>query len=214
MPLAEWLLGVSLISGQSEIISGSSAVWYPSRCPEASGSARSISRTSLRPLSSAPPQAIGKRLRRVPSGRRPGRQPGHKGQAQVLRPVEAVDLVIPVKPLRCHHCQQRWRGDDLPPHRPQVTESPLVKPVATADQPYRLVCPACGEASRAEVPAGVRLAGIARGAGSCVGCPCGAILKPCSSVGGRPKPVGKPGGSRRTRCAMEGIGCVTAPWPL
>jgi transposase len=34
------------------------------------------SRTSSRPPSSDPPQAIGKRPRREPSGRRPGGQPG------------------------------------------------------------------------------------------------------------------------------------------
>ena len=118
------------------------------------------SRTASRPPSSDPPQAIGKRLRRVPSGRRPGGQPGHEGQARALLPVAAVDLVIPVKPLRCHRCQQRWRGDDPQPHRHQVTEIPLVKPGVTEYQLYRLVCPACGEATRAEVPAGVPRGGF------------------------------------------------------
>src|SRR5215211_935152 len=56
------------------------------------------SRTSSRPPSSDPPQATGKRPRREPSGRRPGGQPGHEGQARALLPVEAVDVVIPVKP--------------------------------------------------------------------------------------------------------------------
>jgi transposase len=118
------------------------------------------SRTSSRPPSSDPPQAIGKRLRRVPSGRRPGGQPGHEGQARALLPVEAVDMVLPVKPLRCHRCQQLLRGDDPQPHRHQVTEIPLVKPVVTEYQLYRLVCPECGEATRAEVPAGVPTGGF------------------------------------------------------
>ena len=59
------------------------------------------SRPSSRPPSSDPPQATEKRPRREPSGRRPGGQPGHEGQARALVPVEAVDVVIPVKPTWC-----------------------------------------------------------------------------------------------------------------
>ena len=62
------------------------------------------SRTSSRPPSSDPPQATGKRPCRGPSGRRPGGQPGHEGQARALVPVEEVDVVIPVKPERCPRC--------------------------------------------------------------------------------------------------------------
>lgn len=89
------------------------------------------SRTSSRPPSRDPPQALGKRPRRGPSGRRPGGQPGHAGQARALRPGEAVDMMIPVKPMRCPRCQPLLRGDDPQPHRHQVTESPPVKPVVT-----------------------------------------------------------------------------------
>jgi transposase len=45
---------------------------------------RQDSRTSSRPPSSDPPQAIGKRPRRQPSGRRPGGQPDHEGQTRAL----------------------------------------------------------------------------------------------------------------------------------
>jgi transposase len=113
------------------------------------------SRTSSRPPSSVPPQAIGKRPHRAPSGRRPGGQPGHEGQARALLPVEAVDSVIPVQPMRCQRCQHLLRGDDPHPHRHQVTEIPVVKPMVTEYQLHRMVCPACGAATRAEVPAGV-----------------------------------------------------------
>jgi transposase len=113
------------------------------------------SRTSSRPPSSDPPQAIGKRPHRAPSGRRPGGQPGHEGQARALLPVEAVDSVIPVQPMRCQRCQHLLRGDDPHPHRHQVTEIPVVKPMVTEYQLHRMVCPACGAATRAEVPAGV-----------------------------------------------------------
>jgi transposase len=62
------------------------------------------SRTSSRPPSSDPPQALGKRPRREPTGRRPGGQPGHEGQARALVPVAEVDGVVPVEPERCHPC--------------------------------------------------------------------------------------------------------------
>jgi transposase len=113
------------------------------------------SRTSSRPPSSDPPQAIGKRPRRPPSGRRPGGQPGHEGQTRALLPVEAVDVIIPVKPTRCLRCQQPLQGEDLQPQRHQVTESPPANPVVTEYQLHRLVCPVCGELTRAELPPGV-----------------------------------------------------------
>ena len=63
------------------------------------------SRTSSRPPSSDPPQALAKRARREPSGRRPGGQPGHEGQSRGLVPVDEVGVVHPVKPARCQSCQ-------------------------------------------------------------------------------------------------------------
>ena len=113
------------------------------------------SRTSSRPPSSDPPQALGKRPRQEPSGRRPGGQPGHEGHTRGLVPVEEVDVVVPVKPVRCRRCQHPLQGEDAQPQRHQVTEVPPVKPVVTEYQLHQLVCPACGEATRAEVPAGV-----------------------------------------------------------
>ncbi len=118
------------------------------------------SRTSSRPPSSDPPQALGKRPRREPTGRRPGGQPGHEGQARALVPVEEVDVVVPVKPERCHHCQHTLQGEDLQPQRHQVTELPPIKPVVTEYHLHRLVCPACGAATRAELPAGVPTGGF------------------------------------------------------
>jgi transposase len=113
------------------------------------------SRTSSRPPSSDPPQALGQRPHREPGGRRPGGQLGHEGQTRALLPVEAVDVVIPVKPQRCCRCQHPLPGEDPQPQRHQVTELPPVQPVVTEYQLHRLVCPACGEATRAELPAGV-----------------------------------------------------------
>jgi transposase len=113
------------------------------------------SRTSSRPPSSDPPQASGKRPRHEPSERQPGGQPGHEGQARALMPVEAVDVMIPVKPARCHRCQYPLHGEDAEPQRHQVTDLLPARPLVTEYQLHRLVYPACGESTRAERPAGV-----------------------------------------------------------
>ena len=107
------------------------------------------SQHSSQPPSADPPQARSQRVRREASGRRPGGQPGHEGQTRALVPVEAVDVVIPLKPVRCAHCQHLWLGEDPQPERHQVTEIPPVRPVITEYQWHRVVCPACGEATRA-----------------------------------------------------------------
>jgi transposase len=118
------------------------------------------SRTSSRPPSSDPPQALSKRPRREPSGRRPGGQSGHKGQTRALMPVEEVDVIIPVKPERCPRCQYPLQATEPHPQRHQVTEIPPVKPVVTEYQLHRLVCPGCGAVTRAELPAGVPAGGF------------------------------------------------------
>jgi transposase len=113
------------------------------------------SRPSSRPPSSDPPQAATKRPRHESTGRRPGGQPGHEGHTRALVPVEAVDVVRPIKPVRCRRCQHPLVGEDPHPQRHQVTDIPPVKPVVTEYQRHQLVCPVCGDVSRAELPAGV-----------------------------------------------------------
>jgi transposase len=78
----------------------------------------------------------------------------------VRLPVEAVDVIIPVKPARCPRCQHALQGEDPLPPRHQVTEIPAIKPVVTEYLLHRPVCPACGEAIRAELPAGVPSGGF------------------------------------------------------
>ncbi len=72
-----------------------------------------------------------------------------------MRPLAAVDVGIPVKPVQGRHGQHPWQGGDPPPQRPHVTESPRVKPVGTASQRQRLVGPLGGASTRAAWPAGV-----------------------------------------------------------
>ena len=118
------------------------------------------SHNSSRPPSSDPPQALRKRARRGPSGRKRGGQPGHPGQTRALVPTEEVDTIVPVKPQQCHRCQHPLQGEDPQPHRHQVTEVPPVKPLVTEYQLHRLYCPACGAATRADVPPGVPTGGF------------------------------------------------------
>ena len=113
-----------------------------------------------RPPSSDPPRALKQRPRRVPSGRKRGGQPGHPGQTRAFVPVEQVDAVVPVKPQQCSRCSYPLQGEDPQPCRHQVAELPPVKPVVTAYQMHRLVCPACGTSPRADLPRGVPTGGF------------------------------------------------------
>jgi transposase len=78
-----------------------------------------------------------------------------RGQTRALLAVEMVDVVIPIKPVQRPYCQHPLGGEDPQPQRHQVTDLPPSKPAVTEYQLHRLVCPACGAAMRAEVPAGV-----------------------------------------------------------
>ena len=114
---------------------------------------RKNSRNSSRPPSSDPPQSP--RPHRPRGQRRRGGQPGHPGQTRTLVPVAEVDEVIVLKPAQCRGCHAPLSGDDARPFRHQVIEIPPIKPVITEYQWHQLVCPACGETTRAPWPAGV-----------------------------------------------------------
>jgi transposase len=111
------------------------------------------SRNSSRPPSSDSPQSP--RRRRTRSGRRRGGQPGHTGHTRTLLPVEEVDEMVVLKPDRCSDCHTPLWGDDPTPFRHQVIEIPPIQPVVTEYQWHQLVCPNCGETTRAPWPKGV-----------------------------------------------------------
>ena len=116
---------------------------------------RQDSRTSSRPPSSDLPQSQQQRRRRTPSGRRPGGQPGHRGQTRTLVPVAEVDEVVSLKPMVCARCHAPLEGVDPQPQRHQVFEIPPIRPVVTEYHLHQLACPSCGEVTRAAWPAGV-----------------------------------------------------------
>jgi transposase len=114
--------------------------------------------------SSKPPSSDGlageprQRGRRKKSRRKAGGQPGHRGAHRPLAPIERVDEVRPVLPEQCQHC-----GHLLPAQveqvqttgavqRHQVTELAPVQARIIEYQCHRVVCPECGESTRARVP--------------------------------------------------------------
>jgi transposase len=111
------------------------------------------SRNSSRPPSSDPPGSP--RPKGRAGQRRRGGQPGHRGHTRSLIPVEEVAEVVVLKPERCQGCQAPLWGDDASPFRHQVIEMPPIEPVVTEYQWHQLVCPDCGETTRAPWPAGV-----------------------------------------------------------
>ena len=111
------------------------------------------SRNSSRPPSSDPP--LPPRPQRPRGQHRRGGQPGHPGSTRTLIPVEEVDEVVVLKPEQCTRCHAPLAGDDPAPWRHQVIEIPPIKPVVTEYQWHQLVCPTCGEVTRAAWPAGV-----------------------------------------------------------
>jgi len=114
--------------------------------------------------SSKPPSSDGlagksrQRGRRKKSKRKPGGQKGHPGHHRPLVPPEQVQEVRPVLPLECKHCghslpqqpeQMRTVGEV---QRHQVTELPPIQPYVIEYQCPKVVCPACGEGTRAPLP--------------------------------------------------------------
>ncbi len=116
------------------------------------------SRNSSQPPSSDAPIAppIKKRLS---SGKKRGAQPGHEGHQRKLYPVEECRRVSDHRPTECNACGTALSGNDPDPWRHQVVELPEVKPLVDEHRLHQLVCPDCGEVTRASLPSGVTESG-------------------------------------------------------
>jgi transposase len=113
--------------------------------------------------SSKPPSSDGlageprQRGRRKKSRRKVGGQPGHRGAHRPLAPAARVDEVRPVLPQQCQHCGHALPGQieqvqtTGAVHRHQVTELPPIQARTIEYQCHRVVCPECGESTRAAV---------------------------------------------------------------
>lgn len=123
------------------------------RVRELEAKVKENSRNSSRPPSSDGPCEV--RLKREPTGRKPGGQPGHVGVTRKLLPPEQVTRVIPVKPAACRNCGAKLCGHDEHPERHQVAEVPKPKADVTEWQLHGLDCGRCGVRTRAALPEGV-----------------------------------------------------------
>lgn len=114
--------------------------------------------------SSKPPSSDGlageprERGRRKKSRRKVGAQPGHRGAHRPLLPITKVDGIRPLLPEQCQHChhalptqieQVQTTGK---PRRHQVTELPPIQAHTIEYQCHRVICPECGESTRATLP--------------------------------------------------------------
>jgi len=114
--------------------------------------------------SSKPPSSDGlageprQRGRRKKSKRKAGGQPGHRGAHRPLAPAERVDEIRPVLPPQCLQCRsalpQRLEEaeTDGSLRRHQVTELPPIRARIVEYQCHGVICPECGESTRAALP--------------------------------------------------------------
>jgi hypothetical protein len=114
------------------------------------------SQNSSVPPSQDPPNAP-QRKRPDPSGRSQGAQPGHRGKGRKLLPAEAVDRAVDHWPACCGCGHSFAEGDEEAgePARHQVTELPEIAVAVTEHRMHRRLCPDCGKATRAGLPADV-----------------------------------------------------------
>ena len=84
-----------------------------------------------------------------------GGQPGHRKAERKLIPTGECDKVVTLRPKKCRGCGGALSGDDREPHRHQVWEMPVIKPLVTEYQQHRLACSCCGVSTRASLPKGV-----------------------------------------------------------
>ena len=118
--------------------------------------------------SSKPPSSDGLAGKSRPRGRaqrrnkknhrKPGGQKGHPGYSRPLVSLEQVQEIKRILPQTCQHCGQGLPQpvEDLETagelHRHQVTELPPIQPHVVEYQCPKVVCPACGEGTRAPLP--------------------------------------------------------------
>ena len=146
-PVAAQGLIVALVAGLAEVAALREEVReLRARVGQHSGN-------SSRPPSSDPPQAP-RRPGQPPSGRARGGQPGHVAHQRAVAAPERVDRIVDHRPLACAHC-----AAPVPATAPsagfvahQVREVPPIRAVVTEHRLHRVVCPACGEGTRAALP--------------------------------------------------------------
>lgn len=108
--------------------------------------------------SSKPPSSDGpKKTKRphLPTGRKPGGQPGHPKHERPLAPPDKVNERVVVKPPSCERCARALSGFDAAPRLHHVWELPPIEPHVTEYRLHALGCRGCGHVTRAALPEGV-----------------------------------------------------------
>ncbi len=113
------------------------------------------SSNSSRPPSADPPSAKATPPG-SPSTRKRGGQPGHRGTTRRLVASQDVDHIVDLTPPECLRCGRELSGLDPQPQRHQVSELPRVRADVVEYRRHRLRCRACGAATSAPWPPGVR----------------------------------------------------------
>jgi transposase len=109
------------------------------------------SATSSQPPSSDKPRHKREKKGKLPSGKKRGAQPGHKGSRREPLPPDQVNEFRVYKPEACYHCGEALSGEDPQPRRWQVTDIPPICPVVTEHQVHTLTCH-CGQTTTAALP--------------------------------------------------------------
>jgi transposase len=116
---------------------------------------RNSSNSSLPPSADAP--ATPAPVRKQPTGRKAGGQPGHPAHLRQRLPAERVRYVHPFVPAHCRSCQAplpaaAGPGDPAPSWH-QVAELRPDPVAITEYQGHARTCPGCGAVTRAAIPA-------------------------------------------------------------
>ena len=109
---------------------------------------------------SANPPAAPKPVVKVPTGRKPGAQPGHPPHPRVRLPADRVQEFVHHRPRHCRRCRHALPVEpgphDPPPSWHQVAELPPIAAVVTEHVGHTRTCPGCGARTHATVPADIR----------------------------------------------------------
>jgi transposase len=110
--------------------------------------------TSSKPPSSDKPRHKREKKGKLPSGKKRGAQPGHKGSRREPLPPDQVNEFRVYKPEACRHCGEALSGADPQPRRWQVSDIPPMRPVVTEHQVHTLTC-GCGKKTTAALPSDI-----------------------------------------------------------
>ena len=106
--------------------------------------------------SSRPPSGDGfgvkQQVKKTVGERERGGQIGHPGHERNFHELSADSDIHEHLPIACKACGVELEGEDTQPYRHQVIDVPPIKAKVTEHRLHQLVCPHCGEKTRAKLP--------------------------------------------------------------